>query len=109
MKDREPVKKVVEKPNMCKCDNCGSEFLIRQKEVRCEEDGVKLCGQPVTVRAFMCPECGKMYVVSVMTDDMIERFKVIVRKEEKEKVIKEEKELRRIYINSLTNGSIVRV
>lgn len=90
-----------DKLNTCKCDKCGYGFVVKQKEIKATEDGMKLIGEPVTVRAFMCPNCNKIYVVSVMTDTMIKQLKGTITKNERNQLKHKEKELRNIYMKKL--------
>lgn len=81
------------------CDICGKEFLPRQKEVEAVNDGIQLCGEPVYIRAFDCPHCGKIYVVSVMTEDMKRKLESgTLRYSKRKQLERKEKNLRTKYV-----------
>lgn len=66
--------------NNVKCDDCQEEFEPKQKETWCIEDGKAIIGNPVRVRAFMCPHCERVYITSVMTQEMINRVEKLNQK-----------------------------
>lgn len=83
------------------CDKCGIDFPVIPTETRCEEDGKVLVGKAVTVRAFQCPYCKKIYITSVMTDEMKEELKNKLSREEIRRLQRREEKLRKKYIREL--------
>ncbi len=59
------------------CDECQQIFEVKEKETWCPEEGKVIVGEPVRVRAFMCPYCQRVYLTSVMTKKMIEEAEKI--------------------------------
>ena len=90
----------------CICDKCRCTFEPVMKEVKCEQDGKELIGRPVWVRAFMCPNCGEVYIVSVMDNKMLKQTKRAITEKEKRKLRRKEKELRDRYIERLHSRNV---
>lgn len=80
------------------CNVCNKFFEVEAKEKTLIEDGKKLCKEPVIVRAFQCPSCKKIFIVSVMTKSMVLLSKRITGKKQKKRLQERERKLRQQYI-----------
>lgn len=84
------------------CDRCQGSFEPQQKEVLAVEDGKELFGEPIKIRAFACPHCGKIYVCSVMTVSMHNELECgSVRYSRRKQIESREKYMRETYIREL--------
>ncbi len=83
------------------CNQCGQAFKPAIKETMAREDGIALFGQPVYVGAFACPSCGKIYVYSVMTEDMKKKLQGVPSRSKRKRIVKEEKRMRELYVKEL--------
>lgn len=80
------------------CNVCNKFFTVEVKEMTLIEDGKKLCKEPVIVRALQCPNCKKIYIVSVMTKSMVLLSKRITGEKQKKRLQERERKLRQQYI-----------
>lgn len=49
------------------CDECNNEFFLRSMEIK--ESAIEIGGQELLLVYFKCPQCGKLYRVTLKDDE----------------------------------------